>query len=73
MPANPNSSAPANVPVLILMPGKKGRWHKAILCETKGRVGLRWKILFSGKQLVAGREFQPKEWMPLLPENGGVQ
>jgi hypothetical protein len=73
MSENPNTTAPTNTPVLILMPGRKGGWHRAILCEQRGRVGLRWKIYCSGKPLTAGRDFQPVEWLPIVPENGDVQ
>jgi hypothetical protein len=72
MPANPNTSVPANVPVLILMPGVKRVWMRAVLGEQKGRLGLRWRIFDkANRSWVCAREFQPLEWMPIIAENGG--
>jgi hypothetical protein len=74
MPPNPSTAAPANVPVLILMPGARSAWKRAILSEHKGRLGLRWRIFDDGgRSWVCGREFRPLEWMSILPERGGVQ
>jgi hypothetical protein len=74
MPANPNTSAPANTLVLILMPGVKRVWMRAVLGEQKGRRGLRWRIFDkANRSKVCAKEFQPLDWMPLLPEQSGVQ
>jgi hypothetical protein len=75
MSQNPNTTVPANVPVLILMPGfHKHKWRRAVLTEQNGRRGLRWRVYDdAGRSWVYSRDFQPLDWMPIVPENGGVQ
>lgn len=74
MSDNLKPSAPINTPVLILMPGRKKIWMRAILGEQKGRRGMRWRIFDKAERSwVCARDFQPVEWMPIVPEQGGVQ
>jgi hypothetical protein len=65
---------PSNIEVLIYAPDVLyDRWFRAIRTEVKGRRGLRWRIFdYPGKSnsVIAGKQFEPQEWMPIPPPSG---
>lgn len=65
---------PSNVEVLIYAPDVlSDRWYRAIRAEVRGRRGHRWRIFdYPGKSnsTVAGKQFEPKAWMPIVQEAG---
>jgi hypothetical protein len=73
--ASSSDNPPVNTHVLILIGnGKRAVWHKAIYAQQRGREGLRWRIWLATKcSVIAGGNFKPLAWLPLLPENGRVQ